>query len=314
MKKLLLPFLIAFTFYTTAQSLNSGLIVHYNFDQTAQDATTNNNHLVGINGNSFIPFFQSDSAYYLNGSAGLSQTNNFNNVGFTQTSVALWFKATNLNNNQQDQTLVQGAYAGFGVALNNTTGKLKVFFANSSFHALLSINNYIDSTWHHVVAQNDGSRTFLYVDGSLIGSLLQTYSNGSATSNQKKIYVGSSNQSTRYYQGGLNDLRIYDRVLTQPEITTLSTFPSLTSVSKISHEASKINIYPNPTKQNITISCDEYVHKSIFLVRNLLGQQITEGILQTEKQTVQIDGPKGIYFVEIITSDNKKLVRKVVKN
>ena len=46
----------------------------------------------------------------------------------------------------------------------------------------------------------------------------------------------------------------------------------------------------------------------------MLGQNISQGIINSANQMIEIGGPKGIYFVELISTDNKRIIKKVIKN
>jgi hypothetical protein len=120
--------------------------------------------------------------------------------------------------------------------------------------------------------------------------------------------------NTRNLFGGLNDVRVYNRILTQAEITVLSTFPTATALSKANREEVTVNIFPNPTNGQITIDTDESLYNSNFIVRNLLGQIVKQGVIETNHQTIHIDGPEGVYFLEVVTPSETKMVKKVIKN
>ena len=69
--------------------------------------------------------------------------------------------------------------------------------------------------WHHVVGTFDGSTINLYVDDSLVGTRAHT----STRTAGGPLILGFFNSS--YWNGSLDDLRIYDRVLTAAERTAL---------------------------------------------------------------------------------------------
>lgn len=317
MKKLILIFTVCFGFAAHAQNINFGLQAHYPLNNNGNDLSPVSNNLILDSSLTFSSFAANDHALEFNGTNRVEQVNPFDNSTFTSTAVSLWFRADSavpvsvVTNNQ---FFLQAAYAGFGMGIDNITGKLYAYFSYSSSNSILSDSSYFDGTWHHFVAQNNGTTTKIYIDGVQTKTQVETHSTGNSPS-LKKIYLGASNLNTRNFVGGLNDVRVYNRVLTPAEITILSTFPIATSLTTSTRQEDPVlNIYPNPTNGEITIATDENFHNSNFTVRNLLGQNIAEGILQTKQQTIHIDGPKGIYFVELITTNNKKEVRKIIKN
>lgn len=218
---LLLTILALLSFGTFAQNLSLGLQAHYKFDNNGLDETSNNYDLnLGVSP-TYITSNNGDPAIYFDGNQGAAQINSFNNSNFTSTAIAFWFKAEATAQPQQDRTIIQGAYMEFGVLVDDNTGQVGAFFRTPSYSALKSPTNLVDSTWHHVVAQNNGTTTYLYIDGILTGSKQQTLLTGNGNTNNK-LYLGRTNQNVRFFKGGLNDLRIYDRVLTQVEIDSLA--------------------------------------------------------------------------------------------
>ncbi len=76
--------------------------------------------------------------------------------------------------------------------------------------------------WTHATAVYDGSEMRLYQDGALIGSVGKT---GNITSDASLgAWIGSNppNATSRPWDGQIDDLRIYDRVLTDVEINQLA--------------------------------------------------------------------------------------------
>lgn len=76
--------------------------------------------------------------------------------------------------------------------------------------------------------------------------------------------------------------------------------------------SSSINIYPNPTSGQLSISLEEAT-AGVLSIRNYLGQLITtEAFNSTQKLNISIDGPAGIYFLQV-ESDGQIITEKVVK-
>lgn len=83
-----------------------------------------------------------------------------------------------------------------------------------------SVGNYPINVWHHVVGTFDGNATYhIYVDGVLADGDttggLAAYTGDSTT-----IYIGQRGDG-RYFNGALDDLRIYNRALSATEIQVL---------------------------------------------------------------------------------------------
>lgn len=76
-----------------------------------------------------------------------------------------------------------------------------------------------DGQWHHVVGQYDGRRASLYLDGSLEDSLAAA---GPVAVNTEPVMLGRNSMGpNRSFNGWLDDVRLYRRVLSGPEIQAL---------------------------------------------------------------------------------------------
>ena len=77
-----------------------------------------------------------------------------------------------------------------------------------------------DGKWHHVAGVYDGKKMYLYVDGKLDGSTATTTNIPTST---EPVCIGENSQAKgRFWNGLIEDVRIYDRALTTEEIATLA--------------------------------------------------------------------------------------------
>ena len=82
----------------------------------------------------------------------------------------------------------------------------------------------VDMNWHHVAATRDAVSMKFYIDGVLIG-ISPTPAGSVPTEVVSDWLLGYGyNLGYQYWYGRLDDLRIYDRVLTTVEIGKLSNF------------------------------------------------------------------------------------------
>ena len=77
----------------------------------------------------------------------------------------------------------------------------------------------LDGTWHHCSATFDGTFMRVYLDGREIGSLRRPGS----ISLQRDVpaFIGSSGGVGEYFQGLLDDVRIYDEALSAEQVASL---------------------------------------------------------------------------------------------
>ncbi len=80
-------------------------------------------------------------------------------------------------------------------------------------------NRFWNNAWHLVTTTYDGSAIKLFVDGDEIG---QEAASGRLDSmGDAPVFIGSNSGESEFYRGGIDDVRIYARALSQQEIRTL---------------------------------------------------------------------------------------------
>ncbi len=98
-------------------------------------------------------------------------------------------------------------------------------------------NNYLTiDTWHHVVGVKDGSQIRLYIDGDLDKEAPASTSGFNATDGILTIgcmMADDYTTQTDFLNGQLDDVRIYNRALSESEIQELYTSPSCVAHQRI---------------------------------------------------------------------------------
>jgi hypothetical protein len=245
-KKLLLAVtaIIAFAMTVTAQTIPSyiptnGLVGYWPFNGNANDESGNGNHGI-VNGATLTTDRNgvAGKAYSFN---GLSNWIDAINAGPTGTGITLsyWFKS--------NQTSLGGifCYGGnnwgtqFEILHNywsaQTTGPCHgPALHNSGSLVSFNSNQFLNNNFHHVVMilpQNASSvnSLYTYIDGSLINNYCSFANYGAPAPNIGSDYpirIGKNinyGNGTVYFNGTLDDIAIYNRALTQTEITQLYT-------------------------------------------------------------------------------------------
>ena len=149
----------------------------------------------------------------------------------------------------------------------------------------------------------------LYVDGIL--SATQSHTAAMNIAGNSGISIGESNQANGYWghtDGKIDDIGIWNRALTQAEITTLnnSTNTSITEKENLG----QFIVYPNPASSEITINSS--VKFTTIKILNAIGQ-----ILHTQESSGSVSVStlsKGIYFIELYDEKGKLLkIGKFIK-
>jgi len=76
----------------------------------------------------------------------------------------------------------------------------------------------------------------------------------------------------------------------------------------------EIDIYPNPTSDMISIDFGKAIKEVAVTVKNIIGQTIfSKQYNTTNLINLEISDSPGIYFLEILTNENKSVLFKVIK-
>jgi hypothetical protein len=309
LKKLSTILTVFFLLPLSVKSQN--LIVDYHFEGNLIDSSSNSNNLVQYGNGSDVTFSQGITSASLDSSAffqeqnGLESTSAIDNSNWTRTAISCWIKSC------VDGSIFQGAFLGQGVYVT-TNGTLGVYFDGSSANSLFSTSstNLNDGSWHHIVAQNNGTTTQLYIDGTLDGSQAENLYTLSSARSDAKIYLGISLALTAQLDGYIDNLRMYDDTLSQNQIDDLydAKFASINEKSVIQ----KITTYPNPANSTITIS-DLPKDAQLFSITDITGKIVTQNIITGNVFDIT-SLTSGLYMINILSEDNVAIARgKLIK-
>jgi len=220
--------------------LNDGLVAYYPFDGNAQDASGNGNHGKEYGGIEYVDdgvigkavrctnggiktltsYFDKDIAY--NRSEHTSYFHSIPQQSSSQT-MSVWFKTSHFNTTDWGGVIT--GVAGIGSRFYISTRENFLFISYGDDNITKELRSIInDNTWHHVVllSYGDTGEKHVYLDGDLKLS----FANGDNKGSTKGYYTicGYSFYQGEYrnkYQGQVDDLRIYNRALTDSEIQQL---------------------------------------------------------------------------------------------
>jgi hypothetical protein len=132
-----------------------------------------------------------------------------------------WVQPTALGNawrtvalKEQGSDLVYGLYAG------NDAGVPSVHVNNGSHTMLAGTSSLPLSAWTHVAGVWDGTTLRLYVNGTQVRS---TPLSGTASQADQPLYVGGNAVWGEWFQGLIDDVRVYSRALSAAEVQARAT-------------------------------------------------------------------------------------------
>jgi concanavalin A-like lectin/glucanase superfamily protein len=106
----------------------------------------------------------------------------------------------------------------FRLGFNDSTGQIR-FYSEQEGNirlAWVTDEDYSDGEWHHLAATRDGDKGKVYVDGVLIKE--DTAMDGDLGGEITGWYLAQDGNTNGYFVGVMDEVRIYDRALTDQEV------------------------------------------------------------------------------------------------
>ena len=130
-----------------------------------------------------------------------------------------WVRPTSLGTEWRTAILKEaGANYAYGMYANTgTTRPSANAVTGGTDHDQRGSAALVTNTWAHVATTYDGANLRLYVDGALVGSQAAT---GSIATSTGQLRIGGNTIWGEYFAGLIDEVRIYNRALTQAEIQT----------------------------------------------------------------------------------------------
>lgn len=315
----------------------NGLIAWYPFTGNANDGSGNGNNGT-VNGATLTSdrFGNTNSAYSFNGTSNFISVPNVAVQGTSARTTSFWFKTNSVNGGMIIAT-------GSGSNQNGATYNIRVL--NEGYLSFMGGNftsccydynptsglNVKDNNWHNgVVTFNSGTFKF-YIDG-----ILNSTFNISINTIGQSNFIGKSNDidigNSSFFNGLIDDIGIWNRVLTDTEISTLYNanicYQSITvtdtliintgvlSYNPITYN-NTITIYPNPANDHITIDCGTLSNVTGYSIKitNTLGQEVFNQPMNTQQYYVPLNSwtGQGMYFVNVINAQGHTIdVKKII--
>jgi len=326
-------------------SLGTGVALSYPFTGNANDASGNGHHGV-VTGATLTTdrFGNANQAYHFNGSTDFINCGNILNSVFAgvgnKFSISVWVKPdVYMTNNMILAKIADGACSEDQRQFYFRLWNGKVMFGYSS---TLYTGNYRYPTgstsftntnkWYHIVVMYDGTvntgdgidRVKIYVDGAQETISVGAASTGTVGSIQAGAaplgvgdYLNTSGTqcNATAFNGKIDDIRIYDRLLNPAEINAL--FVGSTDVGIAENtDVSACEVYPNPASNGIVnysitttsalLSLKVYtVVGTIVYQQQLKDAQNLKGSLDLSAQA------PGVYFLQVETAKGT-LTKKIV--
>ncbi len=213
--------------------LAEGLVLHLPFDGDADDLSEFKNHGDIFGGTEFVEdrFGNEASAVSFDGDGDYIRVPDSESLDLeAELTLSLWFYFTPQEISTWytlfEKTGPADGHARYGFWVIRDLAELCVEPAVNAprvgpqrcFDSTVSL---VEDEWNHIVGVYDGSRLFIFINNEPAGELGGAPSDISTTDDP--LYIGTDLNAGRpnYLQGQLDDIRIYNRVLDEDEITML---------------------------------------------------------------------------------------------
>ncbi|MCX7834832.1 MAG: choice-of-anchor D domain-containing protein [bacterium] len=213
----------------------SGILSYYSLNSTS-DSTGNTGNLTTANVTQTTDRYGTANACYLfNGSNSRMYTTASNMFSTPSVTLSAWISVTGAGN-YNPRIIGVGftgtSYQNYSLILVGTGNPRSfAFYAADGASTQFQINSTVtipsDGSWNHVAATFDGYNVRLYLNGTLVTSTTVSnylrYFSGTA-----RVVLGYSDNNYDFFQGKIDECRIYNRALSASEIQSLYTPPILT--------------------------------------------------------------------------------------
>ena len=228
-----------------AQVPTNNLVAYWPFSGNANDASGSGHH-GGVRGATLVEdrFGNAQSAYFfdhINDSIGVPDHADFQFDTGVSHSLSLWFKFCSETHHSGGADAVLfirhaeiSGYTGaiYGIGRVASGGEITAWASDNGINIR---SDYKDGKWHHAVLvisdtirsplQNSRRWMGVYVDGQLANSYVHSgntrvYGGADVPG---RVLIGKSIENGTYYEGAIDDIRLYSRVLSAADVNALYT-------------------------------------------------------------------------------------------
>jgi uncharacterized protein (TIGR02145 family) len=225
MKNLYLTFLLGFSLLSQSfaqLNLQDSLVAYYPFNGNANDESGNGNDGTVYGATSTIDRFGNQNNAYLfdgeNDYIEIQHSESFNTIN-KEISISVWAKFETDGPYYYPYHIIE-KYPNWAIGQRKrdiTWGFVTEEDSIKDYGMWTTINDY--EKWIHIVTKYNGSSFSTYVNGNLLNS---DTASGLIGTNNSNVYISRYILGGDYYfDGTLDDFRIYNRALTEAEINSL---------------------------------------------------------------------------------------------
>lgn len=309
---LILPLMMLIINMQAQSNLSNGLVAYFPLDSDVNDYSpqaingVNYNAIPAQSGNRNYYAFNGNNAYIYAGYDDRSITN--------EITVSVWVNTT--SNSFQ---WIVGHYdhtvdRGFQVVVYNGHVQLRGRDGSNTFYILEDPDISNDGNWHHVVGLFDNNHWTLIVDCQIKNYLTTTSLYPSYYVNSQPFSISkypelNNGYDPLHFNGGIDEVRVYNRILSLCEICRLHGKEEGASVPTRTFSRN-MNVYPNPAKNQVTITY-EADYPVVLHIYDINGKFLLERVFTNSINMNTSRFTKGTYLV-VIKDKNNNISKKLI--
>jgi len=201
---------------------SGNLVTYYPFEVDAVDASGNGND--GTVSGAIITTGQIGNAFSFD---GLNDYISFTSSALDTLTIAAWVKADSPGESDYPRIIDTPAYTFYFRNDNQSLSFLAQHEGQASYQTARWHAGTVtfDGTWYHVAVTYDSSLDsndpILYIDGQAVTTIEDILPTGNMVSNTGTGYIGTNPSSNRSWDGEIDEVYIYDNILSPSEILAL---------------------------------------------------------------------------------------------
>jgi hypothetical protein len=265
------------------------------------DRFGNANHAYAFDGDDYISFGDSSDFAMGTQNYAISVWVNYNTTG--QTGV-IFGKHWGGNGNYNAYQIWIGDNDDFPIFGGEKILSL-AYADNDSLRNPISTLSYADSNWHHIILNHHYStKDELYIDGILVAVDSTPYNGGELNGENGFLAAGcrlNTDGASAYFEGLIDDIGIYDRVLTSQEIDSLYNAPNpvVSASTAVEEQRELAHIFPNPTSNLLNIQHPTQAFNRLEVISIDGRSRIYDLPLSQQQQINLSELQAGLYLLRI---------------
>ena len=297
-----------------------GLQGYWPFNGNANDESANTNDGT-VNGATLVPdrFSNSNSAYAFDGISSYIEVPDNSNLRLNNTdfTINFWMNVNSFNSVGTAIIYKRGNLSANGWAINcNSDDGNALEYTVSSGNDPQENSSTIPTLglWQNItiVYSLSNQRISFYFNGVMdpANSTIIPTPNGNCNSVLRFGYDTYSPPNDYWLNGTLDDIGIWDRALTQQEITNLYNANTVGIMENI--QSNLFSVFPNPAQRIINVKADNKLFGENYSIYDNTGRVVLTGKLNSPNTTIELGNLSGgVYMFSV--GENLKQTFKVIK-